>query len=176
MILVNFSPSVLSKGAFFAIIITAVQPRIEIESKILILCPNILIFKLVLQVAFRHLDKHWKHLNELWIVRILLLDGVRDFVVVEQELEQVRERVAVSIILRESDLNELWNVVVSQFVGEGLRWHQNLDIVHLFTQFCPDCVPKVNHFLHELASSVPIGRRRTHTARSLWTAAAAAFA
>ena len=82
---------------------------------------------------------------------------MRDFVVDEQELEKVRERVAVSIILRESDLNELWNVVVSQFVGEGLRWHQNLDIVHLFTQFCPDCVPKVNHFLHELASSVPIG-------------------
>ena len=95
-------------------------------------------------------------MNELWVVRVLLLDGVRDFVVVEQELEQVSERVAVLIILPESDLNELRNVVVSQFVGERLRWHQNLDIVHLFTDFRPYYVPEVDHFLHELSSSVPI--------------------
>ena len=130
----------------------------EIESKFLIFC---LFFSdanyLVLQVAFRHLDQHRKHLNKLWVVRILLLDGVRDFVVVEQELEQVSERVAVLIILPESDLNELRNVVVSQFVGEGLRWYQNLDIVHLSTHFRPCYVPEVNHILHELASSVHIG-------------------
>ena len=56
----------------------------EIESKFLIVCLFYLVANyLSLQVAFRHLDQHRKHLNELWVVRILLLDGVRDFVVVE---------------------------------------------------------------------------------------------
>ena len=45
------------------------------------------------------------------------------------------ERVVVLIILSESDFNEFWNVVVSQFVGEGLRWHQNLGIVCIFAHF-----------------------------------------
>ena len=129
----------------------------EIESKFLIVCLLSFVANyLSLQVAFRHLDQDRKHLNELWVVRILLLDGVRDFVVVEQELEQVSERVAVFIILLVSDLNELRNVVVSQLVGEGLRWHQNLDIVHPSTHFRPCYVPEVNHILHELASSVHI--------------------
>ena len=88
----------------------------------MIFCLNSLIAnKLVLQEAFRNLDKHSKHINELCIFRILLLDGVQDFVIEEQELEKVRERVAVFIILCESDLNQLWNVVFFQFLGEGLR-------------------------------------------------------
>ena len=64
------------------------------------------------------------------------------------------ERVAVLIILSESDFNEFWNVVVSQFVGEGLRWHQNLRIVHIFAHFSSCYVPEVNHVLHHFACSI----------------------
>ena len=113
-ILVDWSPLFLSKFTVYAFIISAVQPRMEVESKFLILCLNSLFANyLVLQVAFRYFDQHRKHLNELWVVRVLLLDGMRDFVIVKQELEQVSERVAVLIIFLESDLNQLRNVVVS---------------------------------------------------------------
>ena len=71
--------------------------------------------------------------------------------VVEQKLEQMCERVAIQFILSESDFNEFWNVVVSQFVGEGLRRHQNLGIVHLFAHFTSRYEPEVNYFLHELS-------------------------
>ena len=69
------------------------------------------------------------------------------------------ERVVVLIILSESDFNEFWNVVVSQFVGEGLRWHQNLGIVCIFAHFSSCLVPEVNHFLHQLACSIIVTSR-----------------
>ena len=71
--------------------------------------------------------------------------------VVEQKLEQMCERVAILIMLSESDFNEFWNVVIFQFAGEGLRWHQNLGMVHLFAHFTSRYVPEVNYFLHELS-------------------------
>ena len=155
MIFVASILSRFSKLTLFTFIISAVQPPVILKGKFLICICSLLSSPsshyFFFQKAFRYLDKGRKRLNERQIVRISLFYGESDFVVVEQKLEQMCERVAIPIILSQSDFNKFWNVVISQFVGEGLRWHQNLGMFHLFAHFTSRYLPEVNQFLHELA-------------------------